>query len=520
MTTNMGGDKQVRVEMRHICKRFEDVIALDDANLMLQVGEVHALLGENGAGKTTLMNTLSGLYRADSGEIFINGHQVEIHEPGDAIKLRIAMVHQHFELIDNFNALDNIILGQEGGGLTINVMEQERKVTELSVKYGLKVSLRTKVKDLPISTRQKVEILKALYRGADILILDEPTTMLTPQEVDGLFNTIESLMVTGLTVVLITHKIHEVLKISDRITVMRRGKVVKTLFTKDANEEKLVSLMMGAEFSVGLAGLSLETACPPSDLTPILRVQNLKVKDSHHFTVVQDVSFDICGGQIVGLVGVTGNGQRELVETIFGLRHASGGKIILEDKEITHLCIKDRIAKGIVYIPEDRINQGILPHLTLAETMVLGAHHFLYKGDRIFQLSKACRKAAAGITEFDIRAPSEFIATSKLSGGNIQKVLLARAFMLDDLVGIKLLIAFNPTHGLDIMTTHFVHSKLAGLRTAGKSTLLISEDLDEALELCDRIIIMRGGKLAGSAEKPNFDRYQIGLAMVGKEVVA
>jgi ABC-type uncharacterized transport system ATPase subunit len=521
VTITPSEEKQISIEMRHICKRFEDVIALDDVNLMLQVGEVHALLGENGAGKTTLMNILTGIYRADSGEIFVKGQAVIINEPRDALKLGVAMVHQHFELIDNFTALDNIILGQEGRGLVIDVAQQEKKVTELSANYGFNINLRAKVKELAIGTRQKVEILKALYRGADILILDEPTTMLTPQEVDGLFSTIHRLVVNGLTVVLITHKIQEVLSISDRITIMRRGKVVETIPTQESNMEKLITFMMGTyAIKEAFSGSEMVSRCDQNNDQPVLQVKNLVIKDSHHFTVVKGASFDLRYGEIVGLVGVAGNGQCELAEAIAGLRPAIGGHIVLCGEDVTRKSIKHRMARGITLVPEDRIGQGILPHLSVAETMVLGVHHFLYHGDHTFNLIKANQRASQSIKEFDIRAPSELIATTKLSGGNIQKVLLARAFMMDDLVGIRLLIAFNPTRGLDIMTTNFIHSKLIGLRSAGKSSLLISEDLDEALDLCDRILVMRSGRLVSVFDKNDFDRYVIGAAMVSGEGLA
>lgn len=516
MEANALKQGEVRVNMCHVNKRFDDVVALNDASLSLQVGEVHALLGENGAGKTTLMNILSGLYRADDGQIEINSKLVHISKPLDAIIQRIGMVHQHFELIANFTALENIILGREGSHIVIDIVGHEKRVTELSQRYGLRVNLRTKVKDLAIGNQQKVEILKALYRGADILILDEPTTMLTPQEVDHLFQIIRQLVDNGLTVVLITHKIHEVLKISDRITIMRRGKVICTITTQEADEAKLVALMMGAENNEGCGGPNNLPECANGG-KPLIRVNGVTIKDKHQHQVVNDVSFEICSGQIIGLVGVAGNGQLELAEAIAGLRPIVAGKVTLLGEDITRKSIRYRLGKGITLVPEDRIRQGILPHLTVSETMMLGVHHFLYKDDRVFHLKKADQRAQTGIREFDIRTPSERTATCKLSGGNIQKVLLARAFLLDELVGIQLMIAFNPTRGLDIMTTRFVHSKLASLRAAGKSTLLISEDLDEAMELCDRILVVRSGRLVGEVHRDCFDRYQIGAAMVGGE---
>jgi len=505
-----------RVEMHKMCKRFDEVIALDNVDLSLKVGEVHSLLGENGAGKTTLMNVLSGLYAADSGEILINGEKASIHQPRDAINSGIGMVHQHFELIDNFSALDNIILGMEGGGFIMKPEKQAEQVRNLCQEYGLEVELNTKVKDLAIGIQQKIEILKTLYRGASILILDEPTTMLTPQEVDSLFNTIQRLVTKGLTVVLITHKIHEVLKISHRITIMRRGKAVRTLETHEATRDKLVAMMMGTEITDELPGSSVNIPCGPvQGSCPILNMVDVSIKSIKGSVEIKNATCEICEGQIVGLIGVAGNGQRELAEAIVGLRPVYKGKINFCNEEVTHISIKDRMKLGIALIPEDRIHQGILPSLSVTETLILGAHHFLYQDEKIFNIQKARIKAIENINEFNIKTSSEMAVTWKLSGGNIQKLLLARAFLLDELVGLRLLIAFNPSRGLDIMSTNFVHEKLFSLKAQGKSTLLVSEDLDESMKLCDRMIVVRSGQLVASFDGPNYDPYSIGSAMIG-----
>lgn len=505
-------DTEEYLEMRRISKSFGDVQALDDVDFTLARGEVHTLLGENGAGKTTLMNVLSGLYLADSGEIWIGGRSVEIRSPKDALDYNIGMVHQHFELIMQFTALENIILGLEGGKPVIDKKEQIRRVQNLMDRYGLSVNLDKKVKHLAIGIQQKVEILKALYRGSSILILDEPTTMLTPQEVDALFSTIRTLTKEGLTVVFISHKIKEVLSVSDRISVMRQGRLVKTIPTSEATERLLVQLMIGS------GKTSLETGrdrCISRVEGTILSTENLGVQDDKGQWVARGVSIKVTAGEIVGLVGVAGNGQREVAEAIYGMRASQEGQIVIRNANVTEARVRKRLELGVSFLPEDRIRQGILPTMTLAESLVLGPHQFLFDGSAIFDEGKANRLAQRAIEQYKIVAPNERVSAQLLSGGNIQKLIVARALLLCDLVNATLMIAFNPTRGLDVMSAEFVRDKLIERRNQGQGVLLISEDLDESLVLSDRIYVMHKGHVVGEVARPEYDPYAIGALMVG-----
>ncbi len=499
-----------RVIMSGISKRFGEVQALNQVNFDLKLGEVHSILGENGAGKTTLMNVLSGLYRADEGQIIIEGKRVNIQKPGDAIIQGVGMVHQHFELIPNFTALENIIIGKEGEGRLLDLPRQRKEVERLMILYGLVVDLDKKVKNLAIGVQQKVEILKVLFHGAKILILDEPTTMLTPQEVDFLFQTVKMLVQKGLSVVIITHKIKEVLAISDRITVMRRGQVVTTLPTQDASRQHLVELMIGQKLSVKQETSRFSDEPKDSTSKPVVETVGLGIKDLSNNWSVKDVSIQIRAGEIVGLVGVAGNGQRETAEAILGLRQVAEGEILSQSRDITHLNIRQRLLSGLTLIPEDRINQGILPDLSLAMNLILGPHNVLFGKGILFKSKQVNALAEKAISEYRILAPNVEIECRLLSGGNIQKVLLARAFLQGSLVEPVLLIAFNPTRGLDVMSSEFVHEKLIEHRKAGHSVLLISEDLDESLQMCDRIYVMYQGKVAAEFLRDEFDPYEIG----------
>ncbi|HEX2978771.1 MAG TPA: ABC transporter ATP-binding protein [Anaerolineaceae bacterium] len=506
-------EKTSLVEMRHISKKFGDVQALDDVSFSLERGEVHALLGENGAGKTTLMNVLSGLYMANEGEIDIDGKSVAITCPRDSLAHGVNMVHQHFELIPHFTVLENIILGHEGDKFVIDVKTQRKYVEELMKRYSLTIELDKKIVDLPVGVQQKVEILKALYRGASILILDEPTTMLTPQEVDALFAMISNLTKEGMAVVLITHKIREVLANCTRITVMRRGRLVKTVPTADASEASLVRLMIGDEKSQGEAH-ALVRKPQPEKRQVMFETKNITVVDEHGNTLVNDISMHLDGGEIVGLVAVAGNGQREIAEAVYGMRHVKSGSVFLNGVDVTTKTIQERLKGGLANIPEDRMAQGILPHCSLAETLILGSHTFMFK-KASYDVQRANKLARDAIRDYKILAPDEKVNTGRLSGGNIQKVVIAKAFLLDELVGLKAVIAFNPTRGLDVMSTRFIHEKLMELRNTGRGVLLISEDLDESLSLCDRIYIIFKGSVVGAFPREEYDPYRIGALMVG-----
>ncbi|MEK6711580.1 MAG: ABC transporter ATP-binding protein [Nitrospinota bacterium] len=507
-----------RVEMRGICKRFGEVIALDRVDLEAAKGEIHALLGENGAGKTTIMNILSGLYRADAGEIRIDGAPARIRSPKNAIALRIGMVHQHVELIGNFTALENILLGHEGSRWLLRTENQRGTVEQVASRYGLSVPLDARVKALPVGIQQKIEILKALCRGADVLILDEPTTMLTPQEVDALFATIRKIAEGGLTVIFITHKIKEVLANSDRITVFRGGRNVGTVRRVEASREVLVQMMVGERGMVSSADRSRGGAALSGP--PALSVQGLSIRhgDIH---LLKDVSFDVPSGAIVGLAGVSGNGQRELAEAIAGLLPIQSGEVMVRGRSAKHLAVAARIGLGLVLIPQNRIEEGILPSLSLAENFVLGLHPYLLKqlgfmGARFFDQESARAMARAAIQEYNVLARNENVPSAHLSGGNIQKVVVARAMALFRSIRGAALIANNPTRGLDIMASAFVHARLREVRDGGGGVLLISEDLDELFALCDRVLVIHSGEILGSFDGPGYDAYLIGALMAGE----
>jgi simple sugar transport system ATP-binding protein len=501
-----------KVEMNSINKRFGEVQALIDANFTLLAGEVHSILGENGAGKTTLMNVLSGLYKADSGEILISGEPVHIQEPKDANAHGVGMVHQHFELINNFTALENIIIGKEGDRRILDLSAQRKKVEQVMNQYGLPVDLDQKVKNLAIGVQQKVEILKALYHGAKILILDEPTTMLTPQEVDLLFEVINSLVEKQLSVVIITHKIKEVLSISNRITIMRRGRVVSVVNTADVNQQDLVELMMGEKRADGAA----EQARPSQKAATaetLVKTKHIDVRDDSGNLAARQVSIHVRAYEMVGLVGVGGNGQREVAECLLGMKPAASGEIWVKGENLTHTNIRQRILAGVSLIPEDRIRQGILSTASLAHNLILGPHHKLFGKSILFDHNLVKQLSLKAIQEYQILAPNEEIETRSLSGGNIQKVIVARAFLQSTLVDPVLMIAFNPTRGLDVMSSEFIHSKLYEYRDSGAGVLLISEDLDESMLLCDRIYVMYKGEVVAEFQKDEFDAYKIGSFM-------
>jgi simple sugar transport system ATP-binding protein len=505
-----------RVEMYGVKKSFGEVVALDGVDFEARKGEIHALLGENGAGKTTLMNILSGLYRLDEGQISIDQREVSIYSPLDAIKTGIGMVHQHVELISNFTALENILLGREGSRWKIDLDTHRDSAEKLAANYGLSIPLHEPVKSLPAGIQQKVEILKALYHGADTLILDEPTTMLTPKEVDGLFSTLKSLAEGGLTVIFITHKIKEVLDNCDRITVFRGGRKIDTISRETASREKLVQMMVGER------GAPPENKRPAGPSTALDGPSILSVRDintSAKWGVpLKNITFDIPRGLIVGLAGVSGNGQKELAEALAGLIDIDEGDIRLNGTEVSKLSVSARIARGVSLVPQDRIEEGILPSLSLSENFVLGLHPHIFKRRGIFERETANELARNAIREFNILAKNEHVPSAHLSGGNIQKMIVARSMMLSYKTGKNLMIANNPTRGLDIMAASFVHGRLDELRSHGAGVLLISEDLDELCLMCDRIIVIHSGEFFGSFDGPDYDTYQIGHLMAGQKL--
>ncbi len=498
------------VDMCHITKKFSLVLANDDVNFTVQRGEIHALVGENGAGKSTLVNILYGLLRPDRGTILINGHDVKLSDPGDAIKLGIGMVHQHFMLIPPFTVAENVVLGQEPsiGGI-VDKTRANRIVRELSEKYGLKVDPTAKVETLSVGIEQRIEIIKVLYRGAEILILDEPTAVLTPQEVEELFEIMGSLKEQGKTIIFITHKLQEVMAISDTVTVMRRGKVVGTVHISDTSRQAIAEMMVGRPVLFRVE----RTQADPGEV--VLAVNNLNALDNKNLPALRDISFNVREGEILGIAGVEGNGQTELVEVLTGLRRAQSGQVELTGQIITDLAPRAVRERGTGHIPEDRQQRGLVLDFSFAQNMVLGIH---YRRPYVrpmlldvINLGPIKEKAQRLLQEFDIRPPDQQNPAGNLSGGNQQKVIVAREFDQNP----KLLIAAQPTRGIDVGSIEFIHQRLLQARDDGKAVLLVSADLEEILSLSDRIAVMYEGRIVGILEPAEATEARIGMMMTG-----
>jgi ABC-type uncharacterized transport system ATPase subunit len=504
------------VEMKNISKRFGEVQALDNVSIEIHGGEVLGLLGENGAGKTTLMNILYGLYKADSGEILIDGKRVRIKSPSDAISHGIFMVHQHFKLIPNFTALENIIIGFVKGFKSlrrIDIQSEKKKIEELMKDHGLSVPLESYVRELPLGVQQRIEILKALYRGAQLLILDEPTTNLTPQESEELIHTVHEMKKRGLSVVFITHKIPEILEAVDRVVVLRKGRVMGGMKREEIEVPKLIEMMVGrrVELEDLLPSLKKYEAKEGGERPTVLKVQNLTITEKG-VKVVKNVSFEVRAGEILGIAGVAGNGQRELSEAIYGSRKVDSGKIIFLDEDITNFSPKENVKRGLRFIPEDRLRDGVLPTMSVAENIVLGYHHIEpYNKKSFLDYNAVKRDARKMIKEYDIKTPSETAIAGRLSGGNIQKLMIARSFVKRP----KLLIAYTPTRGLDIGMTEKVLKKMIEVRNNGDSVIFVSEDLDQLLLISDRIAVMFKGEIMGVVGRKEFDKEKIGMLMMG-----
>jgi general nucleoside transport system ATP-binding protein len=495
------------LEARGISKKFPGVVADDHIDFTIKAGEIHAILGENGAGKTTLMNILFGLLQPDEGSLYIRGKKVKFRSPLDAINMGIGMVHQHRKLVAAHSALENIMLGHPHAGKILNMKRVEQEVADLSERYGFKMDLKAKVWQLSEGEKQAVEILKALYRGAEILILDEPNSALTPQETEKLLESIEAMALDDLAIVpFITHKLPIVLAISHRVTVLRRGKVVASLETSQASEKSLALQMVGREVIFSIERTKVKKG------KPILEVENLQARNEKGFLALAGVSFTIHEGEIFGVAGISGNGQKELVETLAGLREIESGKVILDGKDITHLSSMDRWQKGVGYIPSDRIDVGSIGEFSLIENVAMNYFfddQFTQRGIVDYKnLRKLTEKV---ISEFSVSATGPDCKAKTLSGGNLQKLILARVLSR----GPRLLIADLPTQGLDVGAIEFVQNKLLDARLMNAGVLLISEDLDEILALSDRVGVIHEGRFMGIVPGEAARKENIGLMMAG-----
>jgi len=498
------------LEAKGITKNFPGVLANDNVNFDLRKGEIHALLGENGAGKTTLMNIIYGLYRPDSGEMLVDGKPVIIHSAKDSIALGIGMVHQHFMLIPVFTVAENIMLGDET--VKRGVLDRKgvaAKVAALSHQYGLDVDPLALVGQLPVGLQQRVEIVKTLYRDAHILILDEPTAVLTPQEADDLFRIMRELAGRGASIIFITHKLKEVLAVADRITVMRSGHVVNTVTPAETDEPRLASMMVGRQVILTVE----KGASEPKD--KVLEVEDFKVNSQRGLETVHGISFNVRGGEILGIAGVQGNGQTELVEALTGLRTPTGGAVRFDGQEVTGSMPRTMTEIGLAHIPEDRQRHGLVLSYTVADNMVLCDYYHPPFGVRgIIQQKALDENARKLITAYDVRTPSPYVPASKLSGGNQQKVIVARELSRP----VKLVIANQPTRGLDVGSIEYIHSVIVKMRDNGAAVLLISAELDEIMALSDRIAVMYRGQIVAMVETKKSTREQLGLWMAGAHV--
>jgi simple sugar transport system ATP-binding protein len=500
------------VELRGITKRFPGVVANDNVHFEAVEGEVHALLGENGAGKSTLSNILTGLYRPDEGEILLKNAPVSFHSPRDALDAGICMVHQHFRLVPPFTVAENVILGDhrgEGKKLVVNPRRIERRVAELGERYRIAVDPRARIWQLSLGEQQRVEILKALYREARILILDEPTAVLTPQEADSLFETLRVMADEGRTIIFISHKLHEVMAVSDRVTVLRGGKNVETVQTKGATPRSLAALMVGRE--VNLAERVPRTGEVGG---PVLETTDLWAAGDRGSETLRGVSLRVCAGEVVAIAGVAGNGQRELAETITGMRPATRGTITVDGATLRGGDAREAIRAGVAHVPEDRLHTGVAPSLSIASNVVLKSYRgrTVVKGP-LLRLRTIRDYAADLILRYDVRGGGPDLPARRLSGGNLQKVVLAREFEGKP----RVLVIASPTRGLDVAAIETVHRYLRAAASNGVGVLLISEDLDEILALADRVAVIYEGAIVGEVDAASATVEEIGLMMAGGE---
>ena len=494
------------IRMGGITKRFPGVLANNQIDFSVRQGEIHALLGENGAGKTTLMKILTGLYQPDEGQIWIDGQAVAVRSPRDAIDLGIGMVHQHFMLVESHTVAENIILGLDAPRFVLNLGRVEREIAALADRYRLQVDPRAKIWQLSVGEQQRVEVLKALYRGARILVMDEPTAVLTPQEAEELFSTLRSMAAEGHTVIFISHKLREVMSVADRITVLRRGEVVDTVLVRDTSKEDLAQKMVGREVLFRL-GKQKSVAGEV-----VLDIDGLGALSDKGLEALKDVSLTVRRGEIVGVAGVAGNGQRELAETIVGLRPVTRGRIRVAGEDVTDHSPREVIDRGVAYVPEDRMGAGLVMNLSVAENLILRCYRdppicsrFFLDGDAI------AGRAEELVQAYDVMTPGIRTRTRLLSGGNLQKLILAREISSEPV----LMVAVYPTRGLDVGATEAVRGLLLDQRQAGGGILLISEDLDELLSMSDRIAVLYEGQIMGVMDARRATVEKLGLMMAG-----
>ena len=501
-------ESKIVLEAKGITKQFPGVLASDNVNFDLRKGEIHALLGENGAGKSTLMNLIYGLHLPDKGEIIVNGKPVEIKSPNDSIAAGIGMVHQHFMLIPVFTVAENVMLGdEETKHGSLDRVAVAAKITEISKQYGLDVDPNALVGPLPVGIQQRVEIVKTLYRNAEIVILDEPTAVLTPQEAEDLFRIMRDLTARGVSIIFITHKLKEVLAVADRITVMRAGRVINTVRPSETDSAQLANMMVGRQVILTVDKKDHESS------GEILKVEGLSVRDQRNLETVHNVSFTVRGGEVLGIAGVQGNGQTELSEALTGLRHPTSGKVTIDGNDLTGKPPRVITEAGLGHIPEDRQRHGLVLTYTIADNMALcDYYHAPFSVRGVIQPKALDENSRKLIKAFDVRTPSPFVSAGKLSGGNQQKVIVGRELSRSN---VKLVVANQPTRGLDVGSIEYIHSEIIKMRDRGVAVLLISAELDEIMALSDRIAVMYRGQIVTVVDAKKTTREQLGLWMAG-----
>ncbi len=504
----MSENVNIALELKGITKTFGSVVANENVDLTVRRGEILSILGENGSGKTTLMNMISGIYYPDSGQIFINGEEVVISSPKDAFKYKIGMIHQHFKLVDVFSATENIVLGLNEGNV-LDIKSAEKKVHDISATYGFDIDPKKKIYQMSVSEKQTVEIIKVLYRGADILILDEPTAVLTPQETRKLFNILRKMRDSGKSIIIITHKLHEVMELSDRVSVLCKGKYVGTVNTAETTENLLTEMMVGKKVELNI------TRNMPKDSQPRLEVKNLNCVSREGVKVLDNVTFTVYSGEILGIAGIAGSGQRELLEAIAGLQHVSGGEILYNNpRDNTTENLRDKtpiqirnLGVRLSFVPEDRLGMGLVGNMDIVDNMMLRSYG---KGNTMFLQRKQPKNLAEDIIQrLEVVTPGASTPVRRLSGGNVQKVLVGREIASSPTV----LMAAYPVRGLDINSSYTIYDLLNQQKESGVAVIFVGEDLDVLVELCDRILVIGSGHVTGIVDGRNTTKEEIGLLM-------